>query len=234
LFSLRNIETLRTAVAELSWLLERGYGDTSALELVGNRHGLRRRQRIAVRRSACPESARRRRVAHRVDEAAGRGLAVDGFNCLITLEAALAGGVLLRGRDGALRDLASVHGSYRRVETTERAIAAIGARLLQLNVSGVTWYLDRPVSNSGRLRDMLLASAPLGLPWTVELAFDPDRVLRATDAVVATSDASVLDDATAWMNLAGDIVERDLPDAWVVDLGLSPALAPPLERQKTA
>jgi hypothetical protein len=51
---------------------------------------------------------------------------------------------------------------------------------------------------------------------------------------VATSDASVLDDATAWMNLAGDIVERDLPDAWVVDLGLSPALAPPLERQKTA
>ena len=36
---------LRQAVAELSWLLERGYASTSALKLVGDRWSLTERQR---------------------------------------------------------------------------------------------------------------------------------------------------------------------------------------------
>src|SRR5437763_1300671 len=39
---------LRAAVADLSWLLERGYAPTSALKLVGDRWSLTERQRAAV------------------------------------------------------------------------------------------------------------------------------------------------------------------------------------------
>ena len=48
----------------------------------------------------------------------GRGLWIDGYNVLTTVEAALAGGVILVGRDGCYRDMASMHGSYRKVSET--------------------------------------------------------------------------------------------------------------------
>jgi hypothetical protein len=90
LFAARWLPTLRTATAELSWLASRGYAEPSALALVGNRHELRLRQREAVRRAAAPDDVLATRIARRRAPAvAGAPLAIDGFNCLITLEAAL-------------------------------------------------------------------------------------------------------------------------------------------------
>ena len=54
---------LREAVHELSWLLGRGYAIVSALKLVGDRWSLTERQRMAVRRAACSDEARARRLA---------------------------------------------------------------------------------------------------------------------------------------------------------------------------
>ncbi len=51
---------------------------------------------------------------------------VDAFNLITTVEAALAGGVLIKGRDGCLRDMASMHGSYRKVAETIPALHCIG------------------------------------------------------------------------------------------------------------
>ena len=45
LFGPDQLRKLRRAVTELSWLLSRGYNMTSSLKLVGDRHGLRERQR---------------------------------------------------------------------------------------------------------------------------------------------------------------------------------------------
>ena len=47
MFAPERIDALRTAVSELSWLLGRGYQSKSALKLVGDRHNLRERQRLA-------------------------------------------------------------------------------------------------------------------------------------------------------------------------------------------
>lgn len=93
---------LAAAVAELSWLLTRGYAEPSALKLVGDRHRLTERQRAAVLRSACPDPALAGRRSREVPVEALRGqpLRIDGFNLLLTLESALGGGVVLAGRDG--------------------------------------------------------------------------------------------------------------------------------------
>jgi hypothetical protein len=221
LFEVEQHAVLRRAVGELGWLLERGYAEPSACKLVGDRHRLQKRQRLAVRRSACPESSVRSRAARRVGIADLRGedIAIDGFNCIITVEAALAHGVVLRGCDGAVRDMASVHGSYRQVEVTRMAIEHLTALLCDAAVERVTWYLDRPVSNSGRLAEVIEALAPPQIrAWTVELPFDPDRVLLETSAVVATSDSRILDACGAWVDLPAAIIERSIPDAWLVDL----------------
>ncbi len=209
---------LRSAVVDLAWLLDRGYSDRSALKLVGDRYALRARQRVAVRRCCCTDAERVDRWSRRVDGVFGRPLWIDGFNLLTTVEAALAGGVLLRGRDGCLRDMASMHGQYKRVAETAPAIARVGALLVELDPTEVRWLLDRPVSNSGRLATALRAAADAaGWPWTVDLVPDPDRLLVETDAVVASADAAVLDGCGAWLELAGRVV-GDLDAVWCLDL----------------
>ena len=222
LFEGARLPSLRVAVSELSWLLSRGYQTKSALKLVGDRHSLRERQRLAAARAACPEESLARRRASRVCEAevAGEGLIVDGFNLVITLEAALSGGVIVKGRDGCARDLSSVHGSYRAVEETERAVLLAGASLASLAPSSVLWLFDRPVSNSGRLAERVRTIArERGWPWEVAVEFNPDREIINSERVAVTSDSNVLDGVARWLNLGRMIVERHVPGAWVIDLG---------------
>ncbi|MCB9553477.1 MAG: DUF434 domain-containing protein [Myxococcales bacterium] len=221
LFSTAWLAPLRAAVADLAWLLGRGYATASALKLVGDRHALRERQRTAVLRATCSDAERADRLARRrpLGGLAGAVVAIDGFNVLTTVEAALAGGVVLRGRDGCHRDMASMHGSYRRVAETAPAARAVAAVLHDAGVAGAIWYLDRPVSNSGRLAAGLAElAAEAGLSWQVELVADPDPVLAAAPTLVATADSGILDRCGGWVDLARHAVERVAPAAWVLDL----------------
>lgn len=56
-----------------------------------------------------------------------------------------------------------------------------------------------------------------GLAWTVDVELRPDPELAASDVVVVTSDAWILDQAGRWFGLIGHVVQGQ--DAWVVDLG---------------
>jgi hypothetical protein len=213
-------QALCTAVADLGWLLGRGYAVRSALKLVGDRHRLRARQRLAVLRSSCsPQIAVSRHQSHCALAAVrGQAVAVDGFNCLITVEAALAGGVLLQGVDGAVRDLASVHGNYRRVAETDRAIALLGQALATAEPAAVSWFLDRPVSNSGQLRARLLQiAARQGWPWQVELVSNADQAVIASGAIAASSDGPVLDRCRHWIDLPQAVVAAQGLEAGVLD-----------------
>jgi hypothetical protein len=195
--------TWRSAVAELSYLLTRDYAESAALKLVGDRYQLTVRQRAAVLRAACSDLAMERRKARKreLSELAGLEVALDGFNCLITVEAMLAGAPLFVGRDGALRDLASVHGSYRRVEETERALGLMSQQLQEARVAHASVYLDRPVGNSGRLRALYEGSfAAAGIASDVRLSDSVDRELVALAVPVATSDSFILD-RTCWFDL---------------------------------
>jgi hypothetical protein len=212
---------LRAAVADLSWLLARDYAAASALKVVGDRYQLAQRQRIAVARCSCSDQARASRLSRRVDAAKIRGhnLAIDGFNVLTTIEAALAGGVLLLARDGCLRDMASVHGTYRKVEETAPAVELIATSLAQWQPARCLWYLDAPVSNSGRLATILRAAgARAGLAWEVELVDSPDRVLASAGAIVATADSVILDRCGPWVNFTSHVLAEETVRAAAIDL----------------
>ncbi len=221
LFHTDQLPKLRVAASDLSWLLSRGYTMTSALKLVGDRHGLRERQRLAVSRSSCSEQDRQRRMAHCVSVAQIRNenVIVDGFNLLITIEAALSRGPLFVGVDKCIRDLSSVHGSYRSVEETEQAIRMIGQALENLAASSVTWLLDRPVSNSGRLATRIAEIAlQRDWPWRVEVVFNPDATIISSIAVAITSDSSILNQVERWVDLKTYLLVSELPSAWTIDL----------------
>lgn len=223
-FAPRQWPSLRMATADLSWLLTHGYAAESSLKLVGDRHDLTTRQRLAVRRCAASDQAceERRRRELAPEALRGREMGLDGFNILLTLETALSGGILLRGRDGGIRDMASVHGSYRSVEETRPAVEWVGNALQGLGVAAAVWYCDRPVSNSGRLKQFLdETAAQHGWPWRVELVFNPDRELAGSPMAVATADSAILDRCGSWFNLVAHILQISTPSlaATPLDLG---------------
>lgn len=216
LFSAEQIPLLRQAVGHYSWLLSRGYAQTSALKLVGDRFSLNSRQRLAVMRSACTDAQQVLRKQKEVPLSAltGRTVFLDGYNILITLEAALSGGVLLIGRDGCIRDLSGLHGTWRKVSETLPAIELAVETLTQFSPRQVFWLLDRPVSNSGRLKTLLenfLKSRRLN--WQVEIHQNPDQILRQSPEPVATSDSAVLDECPCWFNLT-EAALRQLPPSF--------------------
>jgi hypothetical protein len=214
------LPALQTAAAELSFLLARAYAPEAALKLVGDHHQLRARQRKAVLRASCPEAAATLRAAQRVqpENLTGQVVALDGFNCLISVEAMLSGAPILRCRDRALRDLASVHGTYRSVTETGQAIELMLATLARCAVARVEVLLDRPVGNSGRTR-ALFEHLSQGQPFELTVALQ-DRVdpeLAISPHVVASSDSWILDRAQRWLDLPALVAEHAALQLWLVD-----------------
>lgn len=221
LFAPACVPALRAATFDLSWLLSRRYALPSALKVVGDRYQLTARQRSAVQRAACSEPQVSARKARELGASALRGqtLCVDGFNVLTTLEVALSGGVLLIGRDGAMRDIAGVHGSYRRVEETAGALDLLAHLTVEWGVARCEIYLDQPVSNSGRLRALIEQRQ---LPFVVHVVQNPDSVLMQSEHIVASADGQILDAPVRWFNLARACVAQALPRANSIDLSQAP------------
>ena len=206
----------KEALYDHSFLLERGYGTTSSLEIVGNRYRLNKRQRQALRRMSVAPSDVEQRQAKACTLAAMKGaiVAVDGFNLLILLENVFSGAYIFHSLDGCLRDISSVHGSYKHIKQTGEAIKLIGDVFQTLEVAHVKWFLDQPISNSGRLRAFLEEiSTQNSFPWEVELCFDPDKVLAVSPHIVVSADGWVIDQAEHWFNMGSYLVEHYLPDA---------------------
>ena len=109
LFSAKWQGMLKEAVDDHSFLLSRGYGANSALELVGNQYRLNKRQRQALLRMS---AAQHEIIGRKAKECAapalvGNTIAIDGFNLLILLENAYSGAYGTSALDRSMTDLFS-------------------------------------------------------------------------------------------------------------------------------
>lgn len=220
LFDSDQVPTLRAAVSDLSWLRTRGYGDSGALKLVGDRYRLRRRQRNAVARSACSNDERAHRTSgrHTLVDLEGDWIDVDGFNVLISVEGMLGGAYLFLGRDGAVRDVEAVQNTYRFVDETMSAIRVICQCAVRHGVEGLIWRLDAHVSNVGRLKETLASACPEPVGWKIDVQDEVDAVLRESSHPVATSDSDILDAVPAWCSLERAVIDDLLTEPRVRDL----------------
>ena len=79
------------------------------------------------------------------------------------------------------------------------------------------FYLDAPVSNSGRLKQRILDFfSDFSFVVQVEIINQVDTVLEKLDYVV-TSDAIILDKCISWVNLNAKIMEQIDPNYPYVD-----------------
>ena len=216
-FGPKATKKLNAAAQDLVFLMERGYDTKSASTFVGNHHLLSERQRLALARIVSTSSAVQARKQKELFQAPD-SLVLDGFNTIITLEVALSGSLLLEGMDGTLRDLAGLRGSYRIVDKTVQAVELLLARLETFGVQRTLFYLDQQVSNSGRLRALLLEQAEnRAVEVQVELHPSVDGLLSRMERVV-TADAIILDKCGSWYNLNRTLIESAVPKAWILRL----------------
>lgn len=216
-FGPKAAEKLNAAGQELVFLMNRGYDVKSASTFIGNHYLLSERQRLALARITSTEDALRARKQKELLQAP-ESLVVDGFNTIITLEVALSGSLLLAGMDGTIRDLAGLRGTYRIVDKTITAVELLFARFDELGVKNALFYLDQQVSNSGRLRTLLLDKAKdREVEIQVELHPSVDGLLSRMEQVV-TADAIILDKCGSWYNLNRTLIGSAVPDAWIFRL----------------
>lgn len=102
---------------------------------------------------------------------------------------------------------------------TEKAILLVGETLKNLQIHAAYWYLDQPVSNSGRLKTKLLEVSNIhGFNWSVDLVFSPDKVLAKSKHIVVTSDGWILNQVNQWFNLGEFILNKHIPDASIIEV----------------
>ena len=202
---------LKEAVTDLSYFLSRGYGEKATLALVGNRYRLNSRQQQAVRGMSASQSQIEDRKSKEIQSSdlEGKEIAIDGFNALILLESILSNAYVFKGQDGFIRDLSSVHGTYKRVKQTSQAIEMIADFYIKEKIKTIYWFFDKPVSNSGRLKKMIEEIALENqYDWKVELVYNPDKVIAESNWIAVTSDAWILDNASTNFNLIKHILAQ--------------------------
>lgn len=220
-FGGESIDKLLKAGRDLEYLLNRGYKIKGASTFVGNHYLLSERQRLAlVRAISSEESVKMRKCKEIKDIPSGSVVNIDGFNTIITLEVALSHSLLLKSMDGTIRDLAALRGTYRLIDKTETAIMLIGQILEKSKVGKVIFYLDAPVSNSGRLKQRIIELlSQFSFKVEAEVIHNVDAVLEKLDNVI-TSDAIILDKCISWINLTAKIMEDMNKDYPYIDFRL--------------
>lgn len=202
---------LYKAGEDLLYLLNRGYKIKGASTFIGNHYLLSERQRLAlVRGISKSEDVIKRRVKENTGSLSGKVIHIDGFNTIITLEVALSKSLIIKSMDGAIRDLAGLRGTYSVIDKTEISIKLIGEWLSEHKVHKAIFYLDRPVSNSGRLKMKILELLNNSeFEIMVENIDNVDSVLETKENVVS-SDAIILDRCKSWINMNREIIENSI------------------------
>lgn len=216
------IQKLQEAAGDLFYLINRGYPIKGASTFVGNHYLLSERQRLALVRSVSPrENLILRKNKEIKEDLEGCAVHIDGFNTIITLEVAFSGSPLLNCMDGTIRDLAGLRGTYRLIDKTDMAITEIGKVLEKKKVKKAYFYLDAPVSNSGRLKErMMQLLESFDFELQIDIINNVDTVLEKLDHVI-TSDAIILDKCRSWFNLTKVIIEEAMGAYPFIDFGVS-------------
>lgn len=200
-------QKLFAAGRDLQYLLNQGYPIKGASTFVGNHYLLSERQRLALVRGISSDKSLMLRKSKEQEKLSPASVVhIDGYNCIITLEVALSDSFLLKSMDGTIRDLAGLRGTYRLIDKTDTAIRLMGEFFETSKIQKAVFYLDAPVSNSGRLKQQILEQlSEFSFAVEVELIPNVDFTLKQQDNVIS-SDAIILDECISWFNLNKNII----------------------------
>lgn len=208
----KQINKLKLAVQDMQYLLSREYSEKATSELIGNRYRLKTRQIQAFRAASASNNQTKNRKLKElgIADLKNKTIYLDGFNVLILLESILSQAYIFEGCDDCYRDLSGVHGTYKRVNQTQQSIELVSVFFQKTQLEKLVWIFDKPVSNSGRIKQIILEFAhENNLNWEVDLQYNPDKFLADNAEIIASSDAWILDHCKKWFNLVGFLIQEE-------------------------
>lgn len=220
-FTGTQLELLIKAAREVQFLLDRGYEIKPTTTFIGNHYMFSERQRLALARMVSPmeriTERKSKELLQKEEKKLPKTVHIDGFNTIITLEVALSGSPVLYCGDGTIRDLAGLRGTYRIIDQTKEAIMRILQQLDVLKIENACFYLDAPVSNSGRLSSLIMECADkYNVSVKIQVINDVDRVLEQLAGVIS-GDAIILNNCVSWLNIMPLIIEQ-MESVWMIQL----------------
>ena len=163
------------------------------------------------------ESQARQKKKVSIKEIRNKDLAIDGHNVLITIEAALSNRPLILADDGFIRDISGLSGSFKKSETTDKAIQLTLTVLKKWKPLKTLFLFDAPISMSGKLaeetRDRLKQANLSGDAKAVKV---PEKILIGFPGVIATSDTAIINTSKKVLDLAGYIVLKKVGTPFVM------------------
>ncbi|MCR5147619.1 MAG: DUF434 domain-containing protein [Eubacterium sp.] len=217
-FGDKAISKLRQAAEEVLFLLDRGYPVKGTTRFIGDHYMFSERQRLALARTVSPEEQIASRLEREVKDIEGKTIYIDGFNVIIGLEIAYSDSMLFSCMDGTIRDLAGLRGTYRLIPETDLAVKALIRTLAFLKVEKAIIYLDKPVSNSGRLKQKIYEYAE-DCDIEVEVVIEDavDHVLKQKP-LIASGDAIILNECDKWFNFVKCVIAQNIGDYPFINL----------------
>jgi len=205
-------DSLKYAVEDFFFLLNRGYNRSSSLDLVTARYRLSRLERLLLYRAVFSRtvSLDRRRKTLSSKKIINEKILVDGFNVLSTIQSALLGDVLVRGTDNIIRDMSAY---VRKIKVSNFLIMSLFISLFFISrffPKYVIYVFDSQVSRSLlMLRILSCFSKKASFRVSGKLAKNADKyiVIHADEFIVASSDSVIVDRVNRVFDMGGEIAE---------------------------
>jgi hypothetical protein len=143
------------AAKDLRFLLSRNYNRTSAIKFIGDKYLLDKLNRHILFRAIYPKETIEEisKKIIEVKKIEGHEIAIDGFNLLITTEAIIKGSTIILCDDGLVRDISATFEKFKATDVTFNALNMIFELLSKYPPRQTYFFLDRPISNSGKLAE---------------------------------------------------------------------------------
>ena len=186
---------IEKASEELKFLLERGYRKDSSLGFVGDHHQLDAKARNRLMREVYSgqEISDTESKLTPIEELEGKDLAVDGFNVIITVEAALFRGEAFVCQDGIMRDNTMAFSNYKITDRTLAAADRVIGVLAKYRPRQAVWVFDSGISGSGKIAEHVRRKmADAGLKGESTTSPDADGRLLGLNMATATSDTVLI------------------------------------------
>lgn len=208
-FKGNGLNILKEASKDVLFLLNRGYKVKVATMFVQQHYQLSEPQRLALARTLATRNDIELRNLKKLDkeDCKDKEVYIDGFNAIIPMESLLSESPIFECMDDAIRDMANLRVSYHIIDKTSNAIHLLLKKLDELKVKKANIYLDKPISNSGRLKTLI---AEIGEQYNVELNIEllnaVDKELYGKENVIS-GDCIVLNECKSWIPLYKWIID---------------------------
>ncbi len=187
------------AITDYQYLLNRSYPQKSILKIVGDKYKLSGKERSILYRGICSshQVKNRKQRIYNLKKTDGLIIHIDTYNVLLIIGSYLNGSLVFISNDGFLRDASELHGRKFRKKIMQKAEEAMFEYLQSIKVKELNFYIDEPISFSGKLSNHLQEKLDhLGYYGNASTVKSPDFILKKiNEGIIATADSVIIDKA---------------------------------------